>query len=144
MPVADDQSTEPTECEEDRDAERSGHEESAVHRGVAELLTELLHDDADARLLSLTEELLTDDGARLRDLTQRYLTEQGFAVQCAADGRQMDRLLASRPFDLLILDLMLMMLSHYLLYKIMKILITSMILSRDPIQRSVSHGRRLS
>ena len=63
MPVADDQSTEPTECEEDRDAERSGHEESAVHRGVAELLTELLHDDADARLLSLTEELLTDDGA---------------------------------------------------------------------------------
>ena len=51
--------------------------------------------------------LVVDDDQRLRDLLTRYLTEQDFAVQTAANGQAMDKLLARELFDLIVLDLML-------------------------------------
>jgi two-component system phosphate regulon response regulator OmpR len=51
--------------------------------------------------------LVVDDDLRLRELLVRYLGEQGFAVQAAADGAAMDKLLTRERFDLLVLDLML-------------------------------------
>lgn len=52
--------------------------------------------------------LVVDDDQALRDLLARYLGEQGFAVRTAADGRELDRLLAEgvQP-DVILLDLML-------------------------------------
>lgn len=51
--------------------------------------------------------LVVDDDLRLRALLERYLKEQGFYVRSAADGEQMDRLLAREMFHLIVLDLML-------------------------------------
>jgi DNA-binding response OmpR family regulator len=51
--------------------------------------------------------LLVDDDAELRDLIGTYLRRQGFAVSEAVDAVEMDARLASEPFDLLLLDLML-------------------------------------
>ena len=49
--------------------------------------------------------LLVDDDVRLSALLFRFLGEQGFRVKVAANGRDMYRLLAAAPFDLLILDI---------------------------------------
>ncbi len=51
--------------------------------------------------------LIVDDDREIRDLVSRFLTKHGFRVDCAGDGREMDRLLAAGRFDLLVLDLML-------------------------------------
>jgi len=51
--------------------------------------------------------LVVDDDAELRELTQAYLAQQGYQVVTAADGQAMDRVLAERNIDLVILDLML-------------------------------------
>ena len=51
--------------------------------------------------------LVVDDDLRLRDLLLRYLTEQGFAVDAAHDAAAMDRALAAKTYELLVLDLML-------------------------------------
>ena len=51
--------------------------------------------------------LVVDDDLRLRELLLRYLTEQGFAVDAAHDAPAMDRALAVKTYDLLVLDLML-------------------------------------
>jgi DNA-binding response OmpR family regulator len=51
--------------------------------------------------------LVVDDDAELRELAQAYLKQQGFDVETVADGVQMDAALATHPFDLVILDLML-------------------------------------
>ncbi len=51
--------------------------------------------------------LMVDDDARIRELLQRYLTEQGFSIKTVADAKEMDIVLSSESFDLLVLDLML-------------------------------------
>ena len=51
--------------------------------------------------------LVVDDDAELRELAQAYLKQQGFDVDTVADGAEMDTALATRTFDLIILDLML-------------------------------------
>jgi len=51
--------------------------------------------------------LIVDDDRRLRDLLQRYLEQQGFAVHAAGDARELDKELARRHIDLIVLDLML-------------------------------------
>lgn len=51
--------------------------------------------------------LVVDDDLRLRDLLKRYLVEQGFEVEALADGSEIEQRLLSRPFDLIVLDLML-------------------------------------
>ncbi len=51
--------------------------------------------------------LVVDDDRKLRELLTRYLSEQGFEVMAAADGTEMDRMLAERAADLIVLDLML-------------------------------------
>ena len=61
--MPDDELGEPAEDEEDGDAEERSDDEPAEHGGVAQLLAELLHHDADAGFLTLPEELLADDGA---------------------------------------------------------------------------------
>ncbi|MBL1266099.1 response regulator [Methylomicrobium sp. RS1] len=48
--------------------------------------------------------LIVDDDRRLSLLLERYLREQGFIVQAVADGEQMNKWLARRPFDLIVLD----------------------------------------
>ncbi len=51
--------------------------------------------------------LLVDDDGKLRALLERYLREQGCSVTGVGRPADMDRILAGRPFDLIVLDLML-------------------------------------
>lgn len=51
--------------------------------------------------------LLVDDDAELREQMGQYLRDYEFEVELAADAPAMDRILAARPVDLVILDLML-------------------------------------
>ncbi|MGQ0443086.1 MAG: osmolarity response regulator transcription factor OmpR [Methylophilaceae bacterium] len=51
--------------------------------------------------------LMVDDDLRMRELLQRYLAEQGFSIKAVSDSKEMDMVLASESFDLLVLDLML-------------------------------------
>lgn len=57
--------------------------------------------DAQARLL------VVDDDREIRELLARFLSKHGFAVDAAADGRELDRRLREKHYDLLILDIML-------------------------------------
>lgn len=50
--------------------------------------------------------LVVDDDPGIRDVLTDYLIRQGFQVEGAADAREMDRLLARRPADVVVLDLM--------------------------------------
>ena len=49
---------------------------------------------------------VTDDDPGIRELVAEYLTGQGYAVETAADAASLDRLLAARLPDLLVLDWM--------------------------------------
>jgi two-component system, OmpR family, phosphate regulon response regulator OmpR len=51
--------------------------------------------------------LVVDDDMRLRDLLLRYLNEQGFTVDAAHDAASMDRMLAAKSYEIIVLDLML-------------------------------------
>lgn len=50
--------------------------------------------------------LVVDDDREIRDLTARFLRKHGFRVDDAANGKEMDALLADGNFDLIVLDLM--------------------------------------
>ena len=50
---------------------------------------------------------VTDDDPGIRELVAEYLTSQGYAVETAEDAASLDRLLAVRLPDLLVLDWML-------------------------------------
>ncbi len=50
--------------------------------------------------------LLVDDDADLRKLICDYLAANGFEMSAAADGVEMNTLLASEDFDCIILDVM--------------------------------------
>jgi len=49
---------------------------------------------------------VTDDDPGIRELVAEYLTSQGYAVETAEDAASLDRLLAARLPDLLVLDWM--------------------------------------
>jgi DNA-binding response OmpR family regulator len=49
---------------------------------------------------------VTDDDPGIRELVAEYLTSQGYAVETAEDSASLDRLLATRLPDLLVLDWM--------------------------------------
>ncbi|HHG90747.1 MAG TPA: response regulator [Devosia sp.] len=51
--------------------------------------------------------LVVDDDREIRALLKRFLTRQGFRVTTAADGTEIEQILANWSIDLLILDLML-------------------------------------
>lgn len=51
--------------------------------------------------------LVVDDDTQLREQIVAYLQDYGYQVHGAADGKAMERVLASHPVDLVILDLML-------------------------------------
>jgi len=51
--------------------------------------------------------LIVDDDEEIRQLLSVYLESAGYQAHTAADGEQMWQVLASRPVDLIILDLML-------------------------------------
>ncbi len=51
--------------------------------------------------------LIVEDDPTIARITAKYLGEQGFRVTTAPDGRAMDRMLASHPTDLILLDIML-------------------------------------
>jgi two-component system, OmpR family, response regulator len=51
--------------------------------------------------------LFVEDDADIRGLVARFLGDHGYRVSVAADGREMDRVLAVSRIDLLILDIML-------------------------------------
>jgi two-component system OmpR family response regulator len=51
--------------------------------------------------------LVVDDDAELREQICGYLGDHGYVVHGAADGREMESVLASAPIDLVVLDLML-------------------------------------
>ncbi|AGA91098.1 response regulator with CheY-like receiver domain and winged-helix DNA-binding domain [Thioflavicoccus mobilis 8321] len=50
--------------------------------------------------------LVVDDHAEIRQLLQRYLGDHGYRVTTAANGGEMQRVLADAAIDLVILDLM--------------------------------------
>ncbi|MBW8811988.1 MAG: response regulator [Caulobacterales bacterium] len=51
--------------------------------------------------------LVVDDDTQLREQIAGYLAEYGYQVHDAGDAKAMDRVLASAPIDLVVLDLML-------------------------------------
>jgi DNA-binding response OmpR family regulator len=51
--------------------------------------------------------LVVDDEPTVREVVQRYLERDGYRVEAAGDGRGAIDAVASRPFDLVVLDLML-------------------------------------
>jgi two-component system OmpR family response regulator len=51
--------------------------------------------------------LIVDDDVELRAQISLYLAEHGYEVHGAADGREMEQVLACEPVDLIVLDLML-------------------------------------
>lgn len=50
--------------------------------------------------------LIVDDDREIRDLLARFLVRHDFRVDTAADGREMDKVMAGGRFDLIVLDLM--------------------------------------
>ena len=50
--------------------------------------------------------LVVDDDRRLRELTHRYLSENGFIVKVAANAHEAREKLLERPYDLIVLDVM--------------------------------------
>ncbi|QUT05744.1 response regulator [Sphingobium phenoxybenzoativorans] len=53
-----------------------------------------------------TRILVVDDDQAIRELISEFLERHGFAVDTASDGAAMDRLLASKSFDIAVLDVM--------------------------------------
>jgi DNA-binding response OmpR family regulator len=51
--------------------------------------------------------VVVDDDPTVADVVERYLVRDGHTVECAHDGYQALRLIAERPPDLVVLDLML-------------------------------------
>ena len=51
--------------------------------------------------------LIVEDERAIRELLAMHLTSAGFAVETAADGSTALRLLQERPFELVVLDVML-------------------------------------
>ncbi len=51
--------------------------------------------------------LVVDDDPGIRDVISEFLTRHGFGVDTAADGREMERSMARKQPDLVVLDLML-------------------------------------
>lgn len=51
--------------------------------------------------------LVVDDDPGIRDVISEFLTRHGFGVDTAADGREMERSMARKRPDLVVLDLML-------------------------------------
>lgn len=51
--------------------------------------------------------VIVDDDSEIRSLLVDYLQKQGFAASAVTDGRELDRVMARRHIDLVILDLML-------------------------------------
>ncbi len=51
--------------------------------------------------------LVVDDDPGIRDVVSEFLSRHGYAVETAADGREMDRAMNRRQPDLVVLDLML-------------------------------------
>lgn len=49
--------------------------------------------------------VVVDDEPDIREMLRDYLSRHGFSVRAAADGSELDRLLAERPAELLVLDL---------------------------------------
>lgn len=49
--------------------------------------------------------VVVDDEPDIREMLRDYLSRHGFLVRAAADGAELDRLLAERPAELLVLDL---------------------------------------
>ena len=54
-----------------------------------------------------THILVVDDDPQIRSMIDRYLTHEGFAVSLAENGAEMDAILAEKPIDLVLLDLVL-------------------------------------
>jgi two-component system OmpR family response regulator len=51
--------------------------------------------------------LMVDDDPGIRDVVSEFLRRHGFAVDTAADGNEMEQVLARGPVDLVVLDIML-------------------------------------
>ncbi|MDB5433429.1 MAG: DNA-binding response regulator [Caulobacter sp.] len=51
--------------------------------------------------------LMVDDDPGIRDVVSDFLGRHGYLVETAADGREMEQILAAMPVDLVVLDVML-------------------------------------
>jgi adenylate cyclase len=77
------------------------HQASAITEGVLSKVRSRASSVSDEGMGSL---LVVDDNATNRDLLSRQLARAGYLVQTAEGGRQAMELLATRPFDLVLLD----------------------------------------
>lgn len=57
--------------------------------------------------------LIAEDDAAIRQLLRAILHRHGFEVETAADGAETLRLIAAAPFELLLLDLMMPIVSGW-------------------------------
>lgn len=69
---------------------------------MANTLAHTIADYQDSDLI-----LVVDDDPGIRDVIAEFLSRHGFSVETAADGREMEILMARRRPDLVVLDLML-------------------------------------
>ncbi|WP_025661461.1 response regulator transcription factor [Rhizobium sp. IBUN] len=54
-----------------------------------------------------TQILVVDDDPHIRKMLQRYFEHEGYKVTCVATGREMRLVQSARPFDIVLLDLVL-------------------------------------
>lgn len=58
-------------------------------------------------MTSFAHILIVDDDREIRDLLSQFLRKHGYGVAVAADGAEMQRRMAERAYDLMVLDIML-------------------------------------
>ncbi|WP_040678245.1 response regulator [Rhizobium mesoamericanum] len=54
-----------------------------------------------------TQILVVDDDPRIRQMLRRYFEHEGYKITCVSNGKEMRSSLATRPFDIVLLDLVL-------------------------------------
>lgn len=54
-----------------------------------------------------TQILVVDDDPRIRQMLQRYFEHEGYKVTCVTNGKEMRSALSAKPFDIVLLDLVL-------------------------------------
>ncbi|WZO99912.1 SpoIIE family protein phosphatase [Isosphaeraceae bacterium EP7] len=64
--------------------------------------------------------LVVDDDENNRDMLSRRLARRGYDVTCAVDGQQALEMIAARPFDLILLDVMMPGISGFEVLKILR------------------------
>jgi class 3 adenylate cyclase len=88
------------------DADQRAHEVSPISWGLETTMQPPARGVGNAGQTDHGSLLVVDDNEINRDVLSRRLVQRGYCVAVAADGRQALQMLASQPFDLVLLDIM--------------------------------------